>query len=129
MTNKKYKTPDGEVFERKLPARQHVVDRNEDVNHTIAKQMLDEFYPNGENDEDTLEVFTFRFVEHLAAERNIKIKATNEDVAEQRAKDAMIGVDPEVTHTVHTELHKLNKVDEVPRKKIESGEYYEEDNE
>lgn len=128
MTNKKYKTPDGEMFERKLPARQHVVDRNEDVNHTMAKQMLDEYYPNGEKEEDTLEVFTFRYVEYLAAEKSVKVKATCEDEAEERAEEFILGQSPKVTHTVHTEMHKLSKVDEVPRKKIESGEYYEEDN-
>jgi len=129
MSNKRYKTPDGEVFERKLPARQHVVDRNEDVNHTMAKQMLQDYYPNGEENEDTLEVFTFRAVEHLAAERTVKVKATCEDEAEERAEEAMLGQTPEITHTVHSEIHKLSKVDEVPKKKIESGEYYEEDNE
>lgn len=124
----KYETPDGEHFERMLPARQHVVDRNEDVNHNMAKTMLEKVYPNSDEDEETLDVYEFRFVKHLAAEKTVKVKAAHKDKAQELAEDAMLGQKAEITHTINTESHKLSKVDEVPRSKIESGEYYEADN-
>jgi len=116
-----YVAHDGEKFKRRLPARQHIAD-SKDVPHRVAETFIEEVE---DVDDETLEVFEFRVVEHLAAEKTVKLKATSEDEAKERAKQALLGEKPEVTHTVHKEFHKLDKVDDVPRSKIESGEYYE----
>lgn len=122
----KYATPDDEKYLRKLPARQHVVDE-EDVSHNEAEKMLEELTED-EEDKEMLDVFEFRIVEHLSAQRTVKVKATSEELAEElvEQKALMLEQEPEVTHTVHEEVHKLNKVDEVPREKVENNGFYEE---
>jgi len=121
-----YATPDGEKFHRELPARQHIVDVK-DVNHKEAQKMLEEITEeNKEDDEEKLEVKKFRITEHLSAERTVTVKAAHRDHAEELAEEKLLGEKPRITHTVHEEVDELGVVEEVPRSKIESGEYWEE---
>jgi len=121
-----YRAPDGEPFLQKQNALRHIAEQK-NCRIVDAEEHLEEINQPEKEDEETLEVFKFRIVEHWSAERMVTVKATEEDLAEERAKDAMLNREPELTHKMHTEVQKLDKVDEVPRSEIETGEYWEED--
>lgn len=125
-----YQTCDGEKFLRELPARQHVVDLK-DISHSEAEQYVEEITETKEEeddgDEELLEVYNFRFEEFWEAVREVTVKATTEDEARERAEDLILEEATRLTHKVHQDMDKLGKVDEVPRSKIESGEYYREE--
>ena len=120
-----YQTSDGEKFLRKLAAEAHVSEV-EDVPTREANRFIEEITEeHKEDDEDTMEVKKFRIVEHWSCERTVTVKAVDKDHAEERAEDKLLGVTPAMSHKVHTEMDELETVEEVPRKKIENGEYFE----
>lgn len=124
-----YRTPDNEKFFRKLPAQRHVADqkniRMEDTEGLI-EEVTNEI-KNPHADEEMLDVYMWRLEEFWEAVRQVKVKATCKDEARERAEEKIIEMATELTHRIHKDLDKLSKVDEAPRSKIESGEYYEDD--
>lgn len=121
-----YQTPDGEKFLRELAAKAHVAEEK-DIPNREADQYVEEITEeHKEDDEDKREVKKFRIVEHWSCERSVTVKAVDKDHAEERAEEALLGADLRMSHKVHTEMDELSTVDEVPRSKIESGEYFEE---
>ena len=123
-----YQTEDGEKFLRELPARQHVVDLK-DISHSEAEQYVEEITETEKEDEETLGVYNFTIVRHYTAEKRVQVEATNKEEAEERAEEELFAADPVIVESLHEDIDKGSKVDEVPRSKIESGEYYEGDSE
>lgn len=121
----KYATPDGEKFLRKLPARQHIAEK-EDLPHREAEELVEEIDEPEKEDEEMVTMYEFRFEEFWKAVRSIKVKAPDKDIAREIAEEKIMELATELTHKVHTEMEKLGEAEEVPLREVETGEYWEE---
>lgn len=121
-----YQTTDGTKFLRELEAETYEAEQK-DIPTREANQFIEEITEEHKEDEDTMEVKKFRVVEYWSCERTVTVKAVNKDHAEERADEKIVNQDMVMSHKVQDEIDDLGKVEEVPRKKIESGEYFEDD--